>query len=310
MTQGVFLKKLKRDGKTERVSQVDTEEKCCKNPSIMNKNGEYVCQNCGCVFSQVIDDTPSFGFSHEERMKKKTNERVYSPIGPRTTINGKRDARGNSMSPVLIQKYKRLAKIHKSLTNSKERNLWKALPVFRRLRKTLKLPDHVYQDAVRIYDVIVKKKLTLGRTIRILVTASVYCALRANKIARTIDEMAEISQFPKKKILQNYKLICRKVLPELDIEIKRLSIIQYVDKFNNELDLPIDCRNLALKMISHSKENGLRVSGKNPKGIVGAALYLSAKQNDVPKTQKDIANRLNIAQVTLRMRIKELKKYC
>ncbi|MFO8018810.1 MAG: hypothetical protein R6U96_09255 [Promethearchaeia archaeon] len=310
MTQGVFLKKLKQDGKTVRSAHVDTGEKCCKNPSIIKQDGEFVCTNCGSVFSQVIDDSPSYGFSHEERMKKKTSERVYSPIGPRTTINGRRDARGNSISPDLIQKYKRLAKIHKSLTNSKERNLWKALPVFRRLRKTLKLPDHVYQDAVKIYDIIVKKKLTLGRTIRILVTASVYCALRANQIARTIDEMAEVSQFPKKKILQNYKLICRKVLPELDLEIKRLSIVQYVDKFNNQLDLPIECRNDALKLISRSKKKGLRFSGKNPKGIVGAALYLSAKQHNIPKTQKDIANNLNIAQVTLRVRIKELQKYC
>lgn len=308
MTQGVYLQKWKQDAKADKTTELDKKEKCCNNPSITNDEGELVCTNCGCVFSQVIDDSPSYGFSYQERMQNKTSERVYSPIGPRTTIRGKRDARGNSMDPNSIQKYDRLAKIHKSLTNSKERNLWKALPVFRRLRKTLQLPEHVYQDAIKIYDLIVKKKLTLGRTIRILVTASVYCALRANKIARTIDEITEISQFPKKKILQNYKLICREVLPELDLKIKRLSIIQYVDKFNNKLDLPIECRNYALKLISQCKKNGLRFSGKNPKGIVGAALYLSAKEHNIPRTQNDIADLLNIAQVTLRMRIKELKQ--
>jgi len=87
-------------------------EPCCDLPKIIEDDGFYVCLNCGSADKErIIDDSPRRAFTQEEIQKRKSNERVYSPIGPRTIIRGSRDARGTLLSPKYKSKFNRLAKI-------------------------------------------------------------------------------------------------------------------------------------------------------------------------------------------------------
>ena len=167
------------------------EEDCCDSPKIAEEDGFFVCLNCGFVHSRVLDDSPRRAFSAEEIKARTRSERVYSTIGPRTVIRGSRDARGSLLSPKYKSKFNRLAKIHRSLTTSYERNLWIALPNLQRLQKRLAIPDTVAEDALRIYTRAVKKKLTMGRSIDTLLSASIFCALRVHGIPRTIEEITK-----------------------------------------------------------------------------------------------------------------------
>ena len=97
---------------------IEEEEDCCDSPKISEEDGFYVCLNCGSAFSRILDTSPRRAFTAEEIQKRKSSERVYSPIGPRTIIRGSRDARGTLLSPKFKSKFNRLAKIHRSLTNS------------------------------------------------------------------------------------------------------------------------------------------------------------------------------------------------
>ncbi|MHA1885194.1 MAG: hypothetical protein ACW96S_09105, partial [Promethearchaeota archaeon] len=57
---------------------------CCDSPKIGEEDGFSLCLNCGLVYSRVLDDSPRRAFTQEEIQNRKSSERVYSPIGPRT----------------------------------------------------------------------------------------------------------------------------------------------------------------------------------------------------------------------------------
>jgi len=285
------------------------EEECCDSVKLIEENGYVVCLNCGCVYYQIFDDSPRRAFTQEEVRKRKKNEPVYSPIGPRTVIKGQRDARGMLLTPKYKSQFNRLAKIHRSLTTSFERNLWIALPNLQRLQKVLGIPDTVAEDALRIYTFTVKEKLTMGRSIDTLLTASIFAALRVHGIPRTIDEIVKIAQLPKKKVVKSYRLIFMEVLPKLQLKVQYFEPERYVDKFIEDLHLSMKIRNYAIKVIETAKKNGFVIAGKDPKGISCAAIYLGAKKFNEPRTQKEISDLSNITEVTLRMRCKDLLKF-
>lgn len=294
----------------EKIKNEAFEAQCCDNPLIKEEDGYFVCQNCGMVHEeQILDASPRRAFTREEIRKRKSAEPVYSPIGPRTVIRGSTDARGSQLSAKGKQKYRRLAKIHRSLTTSYERNLWIALPNLQRLQERLNLPDTVAEDALRIYTNAVKKKLTMGRSIDTLLAASIFASLRIHGIPRTIEEILEVAELPKKNVIKSYRLIRLKILPEMQLKVTHFGPVTYIDKFTEELRLDMKVRNTAVKIVNVAKKNRMPMAGKDPKGIAAASIYISAKLHNINKTQREIAELSQVTEVTLRMRQKELKKY-
>lgn len=287
------------------------ENPCCDEPLIKEQDGFFVCLNCGMVYDeQVLDASPRRAFTQDEITKRRSAEPVYrGQIGPRTTIKGNTDAKGSLLSPKGKQKYRRLAKIHRSLTTSYERNLWIALPNLQRLKERLNLPDAVEEDALRIYTNAVHKKLTMGRSIDTLLTASIFTALRIHEIPHTIEEILDKAELPKKNVIKSYRLILLKILPEMGIKIKHFGAVRYIDKFVEELKLSMDTRNRAIELLKIAKENGMPTQGKDPKGLAAAAIYTASKLLGENRTQNEIANISHITEVTLRMRAKDLRQY-
>ncbi|MFW9783994.1 MAG: transcription initiation factor IIB family protein, partial [Candidatus Heimdallarchaeota archaeon] len=184
-----------------------------------------------------------------------------------------------------------------------------ALPNLQRLQKRLGIPDTVAEDALRIYTQTVKKKLTMGRSIDTLLSASIFCALRVHGIPRTVEEITKVAQIPKKKVIKSYRLILMEVLPNLNLKVQHFSPDRYVDKFNDELKLSMQCRNVAVKIIENAKDHGFNSAGKDPKGIAAAAIYIGSKICNENRTQKEISKLARVTEVTLRMRVKDLMRY-
>ncbi|TXT55616.1 MAG: Transcription initiation factor IIB [Promethearchaeota archaeon] len=284
-------------------------EGCCEIPNITESNGFYVCMNCGATHSRIIDDSPRRAYTQEEIKKRKITERVLSPIGPRTIIRGNKDAQGNLLNPKYKTKFYRLAKIHRSLITSFERNLWTALPSLHTIQKKIGLPERVAKDALRIYTEAVKKKLTMGRSIDTLLCAAIFCAIRINGIPHALKEITENAQVSEKKVIKNYQLILLKVLPELNLKVKHFDSVDYINKFNDQLGLSMKCRNSAIELINKAKSKGFVPSGKDPKGIASAALYMISKKYNENRTQREICECADITEVTLRLRVKEISQF-
>lgn len=290
-----------------RISKV--EDMCCNAQHFVEEQGYVTCQNCGTVFERILDLNPRRAFTQEEVSKRKNTEPVYSPFGPRTVIRGNADAKGTVLSMKDQSKFQRLSKIHRSLTSSYERNLWMALPNFQRMQERLGLPEAVTEEALRIYTHAVKEKLTMGRSIDTLLAASIYVSLKIHGNPRTIEEILKISETPKKALVKTYRLILMKILPKLNIRVAHLGPTRFVDKFIEELKMPMEIRHLAVELINTGKKNGMLIEGKDPKGLAAAAIYISARKKNFPRTQIEIAKLSRVTEVTLRMRAKDLMKY-
>ena len=307
----IKLKKQKVQKKKMQTNQNNiVEEKCCDEPLIKEEEGFFVCQNCGMVHDErVLDSSPRRAFTQDEIARRKSAEPVYSPIGPRTVIQGHTDAKGTLLAPKDKVKYRRLAKIHRSLTTSYERNLWIALPNLDRLQERLNLPQAVAEDALRIYTNAVKKKLTMGRSIDTLLAASIFTSLRIHGIPRTIEEILKVTELPKKNVIKSYRLILQKILPEMNLKVTHFGPLRYIDKFVGDLKLSMETRNKAIQLLKRARANGMPIEGKDPKGLAAAALYITSKQTGENKTQNEIAKLSHVTEVTLRMRAKDLRYY-
>ncbi|MFW9970565.1 MAG: hypothetical protein ACFFDF_10215 [Candidatus Odinarchaeota archaeon] len=64
-----------------------------------------------------------------------------------------------------------------------------------------------------------------------------------------------------------------------------------------------------LKFIESSVSAGYNIAGKDIKGVLGGAIYLYSKTKHLMITQKEIAERLDITEVTLRRRHRELSEF-
>ncbi|MFX1601060.1 MAG: transcription initiation factor IIB family protein [Promethearchaeota archaeon] len=282
------------------------QQECCANPNIISSNEYIVCTNCGTVHSKIISYKPIKKFFLDRKMTYNYTEPIRSPIGPRTIIKGNLDGKGNYLSPKALTKYKRLSKINTGLVNGFERNLWIAIPKLNLVKSQLNLPNYIIKDTLKIYISAAKKKLTRGRSINGILGVSLYFALKFYGKAIIIEEILSAFQISKKKFIYCYKAVINTIIPNLNLRVHNFTPQEYINKFYEELNLSTNCRNIAIKVVEDSKKKGFQTSGKDPKGIAAASLYISSKKNDEPRTQKQICKIANVSEITLRMRLKEI----
>ena len=141
------------------------EKACCSAPKYSVYEGYHVCQNCGQAQQQIFDNSPRRTYNQPEKKNRIINEIVWNPIGPRTVIQGNKDAHGRLLNSKDASFFRKLGKINKSIFSSFERNLYTAIPIFDRVQERLSIPDNIRKDAMRIYTYAVKENMTLGRSI-------------------------------------------------------------------------------------------------------------------------------------------------
>ncbi|BDC17525.1 hypothetical protein [Acidianus sp. HS-5] len=101
--------------------------------------------------------------------------------------------------------------------------------------------------------------------------------------ARLFDVIAKISQV--------YK-----------IENNEMYYLSLLDKFK----LPQEVKEEITRIVTSNKE--VFFNGKNPRGSIGAILYLVVKKYGLNLTEKELANTIGITEVTIRHRVKDIKK--
>ncbi|MFW9902245.1 MAG: transcription initiation factor IIB family protein [Candidatus Thorarchaeota archaeon] len=282
------------------------EQECCANPNIIASNEYNVCTNCGTVKSRIISYKPLKKMNLDGKVDYINTEPKRSLIGPRTVIKGNLDGKGNFLSPKALNRYKRLAKINRGLVNGLERNLWQAISKLNQIKTQLNLPNYITEDTFRIYISAAKKKLTLGRTIDGILCVSLYFALKFYRKPIILEDLLTAFQISKKKFVYCYKAVLSIIVPNMNLNTQNFTPKEYINKFYDELDLSVNCRNNAIKVVEQSKRKGLITSGRDPKGIAAASLYMSSKKTNEFRTQKQICKIANVSEITLRMRLKEI----
>ncbi len=287
------------------------DEKCCSDPHItLNRDGEYVCINCGIVVAPNLINSERRAYNVDEINSRRRTEPIWRSFGNRTIIGTfNQDARGKILKGSKRALFSRLSKIQGSLINSLERNYWEAKPKLATLCKRLSIPDFIQETAWSMYRLAARKKLTMGRSIEGFIAGSVYAAIRVHEYPRLLEEVVEISMLPLRTVHKSLGLIVRRVLPDLGLRYHPIGENVLIYRFGNELDLPMQVQQKAKSLLNNAKRSGMRRIGKDPKGIAAAVLYLASKDTDAKRTQSCIASIARITEVTLRTRAKQIKKY-
>ena len=275
-----------------------------------NQRAEISCARCGLVLDEnLIDKGPEWrAFDHEQRDKR---TRVGAPStysisdkGLTTDIDWKnKDSHGRNIPERNRAQIYRLRKWNKKMRISRtgERSLAFALTELDRVSSRLSIPRSVREDAAVVYRKAAKKNLIRGRSVESMVAAAVYTACRRGNIPRTLDEISEVSNTPKKQIGKNYRFLSR----ELNIKLKPTSPADYIPRFASKLGLSGEVQSKAIEIINVSSKKGFN-GGKGPNGVAAAALYIASILLGERKTQKDVANIAGVTEVTIRNRYKEL----
>ncbi len=298
-----------RTNEAEADKSVDGEvEHCCDNPCIESREGDCVCLNCGMIVERNLVGNERRAYTVEEVNKRRRTEPRWREFGPRTMLpNTKIDSKGRLIGAKGKTLFSRLSKIQNSLISSIERNFWEAKPKLKMLTSKMNIPEYIRETSWKIYSVVAKKKLTMGRSIDGFIAAALYAAIRVHEFPRLLEEVCESSMTPRRTVHRSLGMIVKDVLPEIGLKYKPITAEQLVFRFGNDLGLPMETQKMALNMLLRASKNGLMRTGKDPKGLAASVVYIAAKATNCRKTQAEVSEVAKVTEVTLRSRSKQIK---
>jgi transcription initiation factor TFIIB len=276
-------------------------------------SGEIVCNNCGMVISEKIEDT-----IHQERRihsfeEAERNARTGAPsslarhdMGLSTVIGREdRDANGQRIDTAMRSKIGRLRTwdFRTRMHTSGDRNFMKAFEQLDRLKEKLGLSDTIVEKTAYIYRKVQERGLIRGRTVDGVLAAAVYISCRETGTPRTIKDIAITSNTKEKDVARCYRL----VVFEFGIKIPVVDPMKCVAKVANKLCLTQKTRHLAVNMMEEAVEKKIS-AGKDPMGFAASIIYASCIKTGEDISQINMAKAADITEVTIRNRFKDLSR--
>jgi transcription initiation factor TFIIB len=171
-----------------------------------------------------------------------------------------------------------------------------------RLSSQLGLSHGMREHAARLYRKLIAGRLWRSRSIDATAAAAVYAACRHRGSPRSVEEIAEHSRESKKKISAHYRMLVTKLKLRMPIS----SPENYVPRFISDLKLPAEVQRITMDILERAKQVRNLVTGRDPRGLAAAAIYIASIMTDNRVTQRDISNVSGVTEVTIRNRYKEL----
>ncbi len=304
------------DGRRQDIGIVQTPNASCPDCGSSevvrdNEKGEIICARCGLVLSDHrIDTGPEWrAFTSDERDSR---SRTGAPEalgmhdkGLSTMIDWRdHDGKGGTFSAKQRAQIYRLRKwqIRTRVHSSLDRNLAQAMTEIDRLASQLGLSPALKEHAARMYRKLIAGRLWRSRSIDATAAAAVYAACRHRGSPRSIEEIAEHSRENKKKISAHYRMLVTKLKVRMPISSPEM----YIPRFISELNLSVDVQRLAIDILDRAREVRGLITGRDPRGLAAAAIYVASIMTGSRVTQRDISEVSGVTEVTIRNRYKEL----
>ena len=286
--------------------QLDT----CKTYPVItdSERGEIVCGGCGLILVQNISNTyESNGYTLEGFMKlartgPATSLTMYDK-GLSTIIGTNKDFSGNTLSSKTKYEFNRLRTWDQRSKSKNIATLSKAFTLLHGMKTKLGIPDNVVENAAYIYRKIVSAKLTRGRTMVSLISASLYAACRENGIPRTLDDIASAGNIERRILSRDLRTIIR----NLGLNLKQYDTASFISKISNNMNLKESIKRDAFEILRRCEKEQI-TAGKHPVAQAAASLYISCIMNGKNISQKKFSIESGVSNVTIRNRSVLIKK--
>ncbi|NMC05263.1 MAG: hypothetical protein GYA24_08635 [Candidatus Lokiarchaeota archaeon] len=263
--------------------------------------GELICSVCGTVVEAC-----SFDFSQEKRAftAEEVENRKHngSPISALSDISWTTVVRATDKNS--NAQLKRAVKWNARLSWDKK-NFLIAVNEIKRVCTNLGLPRIVAETAATLYKKIQKLNVQRGRSINGFCGACVYLACRMNMVPRSMNEVYD--EMPNTAD-RDIRICYRVLINVLGVKAPKINPVALVSRYASIIGASPESESLAERLLA-TFENGTNTAGKDPKGLIAAAIYMACKKNGENKPQKHIAIACGITEVTLRSRIKEFQAF-
>jgi len=287
--------------------QLDT----CKTYPVItdSERGEIVCGGCGLILVQNIADTSyensSYtleGFMKLTRTGPATSLTMYDK-GLSTVIGANKDFSGNALSSKTKYEFNRLRTWDQRSKSRNTATLSKAFTLLHGMKTKLGIPDNVVENAAYIYRKIVSAKLTRGRTMASLISASLYAACRENNIPRTLDDIANAGNVERRILSRDL----RTIIIKLGLNLKQYDTTSFISKISNNMNLKEKTKRDAFEILKRCEKEQI-TAGKHPVAQAAASLYIACIMNGEKISQKKFSVESGVSDVTIRNRTVLIKK--
>jgi transcription initiation factor TFIIB len=287
--------------------QLDT----CKTYPVItdSERGEIVCGGCGLILVQNIADTSyeNNGYTLESFMKQTrtgpaTSLTMYDK-GLSTVIGTNKDFSGNTLPSKTKYEFNRLRTWDQRSKSRKTATLSKAFTLLHGMKTKLGIPDSVVENAAYIYRKTVSAKLTRGRTMASLVSASLYAACRENNIPRTLDDIAGAGNVERRILSRDLRTIIKK----FGLNLNQYNTSSFISKISNNMNMKEKIKRDAFDILKRCEEEQI-TAGKHPVAQAAASLYIACIMNGEKISQKKFSEESGVSDVTIRNRAVLIKK--
>jgi transcription initiation factor TFIIB len=276
-----------------------------------SSRGEVYCSKCGFVVREkTVETGPEWrSFSNEEKDERSrtglpTSIAIHD-MGLATIIGGEnKDAAGRSLSGAMKSSVERMRTWDRrsQMHESADRNLKQAFSELRRLSEKLSISEAVTERAAYIYRKALDRNLVRGRSITMILAASLYAACRDREVPRTLKDVAAASNVKKKDIAKSYRLLVK----EMDLKMPVVDPAKCVTKIASRVKVSEKTQRRALQILAKAEQ--ARISaGKDPMGLAASAIYVACTLEGESISQREVAKAAGVTEVTIRNRYKGLK---
>ena len=291
----------------------------CSSP-VVHVDGEVVCQNCGLIVNdQELNKGPERrSFTPEDRSERERTgpgATLLRHDQGLSTIIGiiNRDAFGNHLPAKKQAELYRLRKWQQRtrVRGSHERTLAIGLGQLELFASKLALSHSLRENAAALYRMAIVKGLIKGRSVALIVAASLYFACRiveGERCTHSLKDVARASNITVSDLGRAYTFLVFR----LDKKSPPLqSATAYVSKIGAMLGIPGSIQGAAIRLLNTTKKCCV---GKHSTGLAASALYIVHREaykldpSALHLTQRNLADAASVTEVTVRNLYKKLNR--
>jgi transcription initiation factor TFIIB len=162
--------------------------------------GEYICQKCGCVVMDQVDDYgPESHSSDFEEKTKNTRASGFTSLslhdyGLRTEIGlGSKDYSGKAIDYEMAEQMNTMRKWQSRIrvASPKERRLLNVLSKINETCSIMSLPKTLAETAAMLYRTFENKNHAKGKSIACMAAATIYLACKRCSVVRSLEEIVK-----------------------------------------------------------------------------------------------------------------------